>query len=64
MDSVTVEEANKLSPNAQLTLGTNGRGLSGRAQRVLDWRSSPSRVIDDLPRTIEVEAARSKIARL
>ena len=58
VDEISASEADKLSPHASATVGTNARTLSERAQEVLGWKPQGPTLEDEIPPTVMIEIKR------
>ncbi len=54
--SYTPEEADALFPGAKYSIGTNSRGVSIRAKKLLGWKPKMPSIEDELPNAVESEA--------
>ncbi|KAK4940755.1 hypothetical protein LTR10_019148 [Elasticomyces elasticus] len=56
-EELSPEEAAKLLPYAKYLIGTNCRGISIRARKLLGWKPRERSLMDEIPAIVESEAA-------
>lgn len=59
VEELSPEEAAKLLPFAKYMIGTNSRGTSIRARKLLGWEPRESSLMDEIPAIVEAEKIRS-----
>ncbi|KAL2409316.1 Oxidase ucsJ [Exophiala dermatitidis] len=56
VESLSPDEADRLMPNARYAIGTNSRGISIRAKKLLGWKPTERNIEEELPDIVEAEA--------
>ncbi|KAF3034297.1 hypothetical protein E8E12_002245 [Didymella heteroderae] len=63
VDTITAEEADKLTPMGSYLWGTNSRCKAQRARKVLGWQPQQKSLMDLLPDIIDVEAKKEGLVK-